>query len=126
MENSHNLSPFTLLPSDPPTRQKLIDLFDKNLIYSVIFGAIVSFVGFVLNLIGMALPSTKDSFSNRDSVILILIDLARTFVYVLIVLIAYRFPRIKKYIICSTPVIFTVTVTEVYRALDRFDSIYIR
>jgi len=126
MNSSKKLSPFTLLPSDKAIRSKLVELFDRNIIYSVILGTIVSFASFLLNLIGFSLPSTKASISDYESIIIMVADISRICAYIIVALFAYYFPRVRKYFVLTTPIIFTITITEVHIALDRFENIYLR
>jgi NADH:ubiquinone oxidoreductase subunit K len=126
MDITKKLSPFTLLPSNKIIRSELIKLFDRNLIYSIILGVIVAFVDFLLNLIGYSFSSTEDSINSYNAIVVIVIDIARVSVYIGLGFIAYYFPRARKYVILTTPLIFTITVTELHIALDCFENVYLR
>ena len=120
------LNYFTLIPNDPSSNKILQEQFDNKTSNNFIYWFIISLVGFFINIIGLGFSDAEGSFVEARNYVPIVVDLSRVLIYAIIMVIIYRKPYYKNIFICSAPLIFSISVTEAYKSIGKFEYVYLR
>ena len=126
MITSNGLSLFTLLPLNKEVRRTMIKQIKTEIWYIIIFSIGSSCLGFLLDLISVTLSSTEGTINDSENYIPVIADISRAVIYLVMLILSIYFPFLKDSFACVIPVIYSISITEIQLAIERFDIVYIR
>ena len=123
---SKQLNLITLLPRDPAICKMFLAHFTYKLTYNVIFSIIIAFINTVILFISGILPSTEGSFFDYNNYMLGIIEVSIGLCLFILIILAWFCPFLTSTFICLTPIAFSITITEAYIPIEKFELVYAR